>query len=85
MLLCSQLTLQPDKAVNIQTFHPSSLQLIRLTLTPKAPAVIKIGDKEVECFECQVAPIKNTFWISRDGRFVRVKQGELVIEVTEVD
>ena len=54
-------------------------------MKPKAPATIKIGDKEVECFECEVLPIKNTFWISRDGRFVRAKQGDLVIEVTEFD
>ncbi|MFV1964818.1 MAG: transglutaminase family protein [Pirellulaceae bacterium] len=84
-LICSQLTLEPEKAVDVQTFHPSSLQVIRLTLTPKAPAPIQIAGKEVECFECEVAPIKNTFWITRDGRFVRAKQGSLVIEVTEVD
>ena len=43
---------------------------------------IEIGGKEVVCFECEVSPIKNTFWISQDGRFVRAKQGNLVIEAT---
>ncbi len=85
VLICSQLTLQPDKALTIQTFHPSTLQIIPLSIKPKAPAAIKIGDQEVECFECQVLPIKNTFWISRDGRFVRARQGDLVIELTEFD
>ena len=85
VLMCSQLTLEPNKALTVQTFHPSTLQITPLTVTPKAPAAIEIGDKDVECFECEVAPIKNTFWISRDGRFVRAKQGDLVIEVTEVD
>ena len=83
VLICSQLTFQPNKALTIQTFHPSSLQIIPLSFTPKAPAAIKIGDKQVECFECEVLPIKNTFWISRDGRFVRAKQGNVVIELTE--
>jgi hypothetical protein len=32
-----------------------------------------------------VAPINNIFWISRDGRFVRARQGDLVIELSAVD
>jgi hypothetical protein len=61
------------------------MQIIPLTFIPKAPATIKIGKKKVECFECEVAPIRNSFWISRDGCFVRAKQGDLVIELSEID
>ena len=85
VLICSQLTLQPDQALTIEAFSPSTMQIIPLTIKPKAPAVIKIGDKDVECFECDVLPLKNTFWISRNGCFVRAKQGDLVIELTEID
>jgi len=85
VLICSQLTLEPDTSVNIKTFHPSSLQIIPLTITAKAIDSIKIGGKELECFVCEVLPIKNTFWISRNGQFVRARQGELVIELTEID
>ncbi len=85
VLIGSQLQLEPGKAITIRTFHPSSLQIILLTITPKPLAAIKIGGNEVECFECDVAPIKNTFWFTRDGRFVRARQGELVIELKELD
>ena len=84
-LICSQLKLAADKPIQIQTFHPSTLQLIPLTFTAEAPAAIEIGGKEVDCFECEVSPIKNTFWVSRDGRFLRAKQGDLVIELVEHD
>ncbi len=83
VLICSQLRLEPEKPLSIRTFHPSSLQIIPLTITPKPPVDIEIAGKKVECFECDVAPIKNTFWITRDGRFVRASQGELVIELKE--
>ena len=84
-VICSQLTLEPGKAVTVQTFHPPSLQVIPITITPKAPAKISIGGKEIECYECDVAPIRNTFWISRDGRLLRATQGGLSIEVSPVD
>ncbi len=85
VLICAQLQLEPGKPITIRTFHPSSLRIIPLTITPKAPAAIKIGGKEVDCFECEIAPIKNAFWITRDGRFVRARQGDLVIELKEAD
>lgn len=85
VLICSQLTFAADKPVHIKTFHPSTLQIIDLTFTPKAPAAIQIGGKEVVCFECDVSPIKNTFWVSHDGRFLRAKQGDLVIELVEIN
>ncbi len=79
-LICSQLELKAGESLQIKTFHPSTMQIIPLTFTPQAPAPIQIGNEQVICFECDVAPIKNTFWISQDGRFVRAKQGDLVIE-----
>ena len=84
-LICSQLDLVADEPVQIQTFHPSTLQVIALTFTAKFPAAIEIGGKQVDCFECEVSPIKNTFWVSRDGRFLRAKQGDVVIELVEED
>lgn len=85
VLIGSQLPLKADKPVAIRTFHPSSLQLIPLTLHPKPPAKIKVGGKEVECFECDLPSIKNTFWFTTDGRFVRAQQGDLVIELADLD
>ena len=84
-LICSQLDLVADEPVQIQTFHPSTLQVIALTFTAKSPAAIEIGGKQVDCFECEVSPIKNTFWVSRDGRFLRARQGDVVIELVEED
>ena|GEM_PF-3056499 len=84
-LICSQLNLVADEPVQIQAFHPSTLQIIALTFTAKVPAAIEIGGKQVDCFECEVSPIKNTFWVSRDGRFLRAKQGDVVIELVEDD
>ncbi|MDP6446622.1 MAG: transglutaminase-like domain-containing protein [Pirellulaceae bacterium] len=81
VLICSQLDLSANRPVTIRTFHPSSLQIIPLTLTPGKPTPIKIGEREVECYKCEVAPIKNTFWISTAGQFVKAQQGDLVIEL----
>jgi len=82
-LICSQLDLKPGEPITVQTFHPSSLQIIPLTFTAKPLASIKIGGQDVECYECLVMPIKNTFWIAKDGRFVRAQQGNLVIELKD--
>ena len=84
LAILETLDLKPGEELPIRTFHPSTLQIISLTITPKAPAPIKIGGQEIECFECQVDPIQNTFWISKDGRFVRAKQADLVIELKEL-
>ncbi|MCO6455405.1 MAG: lasso peptide biosynthesis protein [Pirellulaceae bacterium] len=83
-LLCSQLTLETGKQVAVRTFHPSTLQLITLTFQPGELERVTVGDRELECFRCQVEPIKNTFWITPDGRLVRVGQGELTITLTSV-
>ncbi len=85
VLICSQLSLVPEKPLTIKTYHPSSLQIMSITFTPKSLAPIEVGGNEIMCFECHVAPINNTFWISQDGRFVRAQQGDLVMEVAEVD
>ena len=81
MLICSQLELKQGEDVVVTTYHPSSLQIIKLTFKPEAIEKVKIGDQEVECFRCEIAPIKNTFWITRDGRFVKAAQGGLVIQL----
>lgn len=82
-VICSQLELVPDTPITIRTFHPSSLQIISLTITPKEPAVITVAGEEVECFECDAQPLKNTFWIARDGRLLRTSQGTMVIELVK--
>ena len=83
VLICSQLDLEPGKSVQVKTYHPSTLQIIPLTFTPKEPAPIQVAGQEIVYDECDVRPIKNTFWISKDGRFVKVKQGDLEITLAE--
>jgi hypothetical protein len=82
-VICSQLTFEAEKELEVRTFHPSTLQIIPLTFKPKAPSRVEIGGKEIECYECEVLPIKNTFWITRDGRFVKAQQGNVVIELVD--
>ncbi len=84
-LVCSQLPLELNKSLTIRTFHPSSLQIISLTITPSKLSTVKVGDAEVECLECDVSPIHNTFWITRDRRFVRATQGDLDIRLKTLD
>ncbi|MDG2220495.1 MAG: transglutaminase-like domain-containing protein [Rubripirellula sp.] len=83
VVICSQLELELGEGVQITTFHPSTMQTIPLTFTPTGMKNIQLGGKQIECFECEVSPIKNTFWISKDGRFLRCQQGDLVIELVE--
>ena len=51
--------------------------------TPKEPAPIQVAGQEIVYDECDVTAIKNTFWISKDGRLVKVKQGDLEITLAE--
>ena len=85
VLICSQLQLELDKPLSIRTYHTSSMQIIPLTITPIAVASMKIDGQEVDCFECDVDPINNKFWITRDGRFVRATQGDLDIRLKGVE
>src|SRR5262249_19790406 len=82
-LICTQLRFEKDKNVEVSTFHPSSLQIIALTFKPIQLKSVTIAGKKMECWECEVLPIKNTFWITTDGRFVKAQQGNLTMELTE--
>ncbi len=84
-LICSQLTLKVGEPVRIQTFHPSSLQVIPLTITPQIKETIEVAGETVECFRCKVDPIANIFWISKDGRLVKAVQGNLTIELVPTE
>jgi hypothetical protein len=43
-----------------------------------------VAGQDVECFECTVEPIQNTFWITQDKRLVKVDApGGVVIELTK--
>ncbi len=80
-MLCSQFDLQEDHQIDIRTFHPTSLSVIPLTFQLKKVKTLSLGSEQVECFECNVEQIKNTFWISRDGRLVKVDIPSASIEI----
>ncbi len=84
-LLCSQLDLKEDSQIELRTFHPSTMSVIPLTFQLKKVQKIPLAGQEVECFECFVEPIKNTFWLTRDGRLVKVEAPGLAIEVSPLD
>ena len=83
VLLLSQLDYAADKEVSVRAFHPSSLQILPITFKPEAPAEITIGGKKLACYKCDMASLKSAFWITRDGRFVKTQQGNMVIELTK--
>jgi len=80
-LLCTQLPYEVGKKIDLLLFHPSSMQKMPLTFQVKGLSPVTVGGKEEECFECFVEQLKNTFWITRDGRFVKGQQGPLVFEL----
>jgi transglutaminase-like putative cysteine protease len=84
-LLCSQPALQAGKSVELRAFSPSALQTLTVTLEPAAPGPVTVAGREVECFPCEVPVIKNTFWITRDGRLLKVGQGKLAVELTDAN
>ena len=74
----SQLTLKPGKEIKIATYHPSSTRILNLTM--------KVGEKlekvnGEECYKCDVLPIRNTFFVTKDGRFIKAVAGKLVIQL----
>ncbi len=81
VIICSQLDLEVGKSIRIENYHASLLQSLPLVLTPESLEMLEFGGKKVECFKCDVSPIKNTFWISRDGRFLRAQQGTLDVRL----
>ena len=82
VLICSQLDYEVGKTVNVRTFHPQSTGLIPLSLRVKSLQTVTVSGHELECYECEVQPIKNTFWITKARQFVKAQQGGLVIELT---
>ena len=84
-MICSQIDLKQNTKVEIGTFHPTSMRLIPLSFQIKELRKIQVGEKEVECFECLVEPIKNTFWITPDGRLVKVEASGLAIDVRPLE
>ena len=84
-LICSQFDLQENSKIELRTFHPSTMSVIALTFQLKQIKKIPVAEQEVECFECFVEPIKNTFWITRDGRLVKVEARGLAIELSPLD
>ena len=84
-LICTQLELEVGRALRIEAFHPSSLQVLGIKFTPTEEETIQVGGKAVKCFRCTVDPIGNTFWITADGRLVRVAAGELAIEIDRLE
>jgi hypothetical protein len=83
ILICSQLELKDGATIDLRTFHPSSLQVIPITLSVTGQEMVKVLGKDVKCFVCDVEPLKNKFWVTTDGRFVKAQQGTLVIELSE--
>ena len=63
-LICSQLDLKENQKIELRTFHPSSMSVIPLSFQIQGRKSTQVSGKEVECFECFVEPIKNTFWIT---------------------
>ncbi len=84
-ILCSQFDLKEDQKIELRTFHPSSLSVIALTFQLKQVHKIRVSGREIECFECFVEPIKNTFWITRDGRLAKVEAPGLAIDLSPLD
>jgi hypothetical protein len=80
-LICPQLTCKVGEKINIVTYHPSSTQQIPVTFDVQGTETVSIGGTNVECFKCFLPQIKNTYWITRDGRFVKAQQGAVVIEL----
>jgi len=81
-LICSQLELKEHQQLEIRTFHPTAMTVIPLSFQVKGIKQTSVAGKNVECFECFVEPIKNTFWITPDGRLLKIEAPGLVVEVT---
>ncbi len=81
-LICSQLDLKENQKIELRTFHPSSMSVISLSFQFQGRKNTQVSGKEVECFECFVEPIKNTFWITPAGRLVKIEAKGLVVEVS---
>ena len=70
ILICSQLDLKKDASIELRTFHPSSLQFIPLTCKVTGTEKISVLGEELECFVCDIEPIKNKI-LGHQGRTIR--------------
>jgi hypothetical protein len=87
MLLCTQLKFEVGKKVETECYFPSALQTLKLTFDVKSLKKIKVGGKDVECYETElsVANVKATFWVTKDGRMVKNEQGPITTEIGSLD
>lgn len=82
-IICSQVDYAPGKEVSFSVFHPSSMQILPITIKTVAMEEIDLGKQKRECYRCDISGISNTFWVTKDGKIMRAKQGGMVIELTE--
>jgi hypothetical protein len=73
--------LRGESSFEVETYHPSSLQVIRLGIDVGLKTEFDWQGQKVPGFVCDVKPIKNRFFISESGQLLRVTQGALVIEL----
>jgi len=82
-MICSQLDYATGMDLNLSFYHPSSMQIIPITVKTGPVEPIVIDDKKVECYKCDMPAISNTIWVTRDRKLVRAKQANVVIELVE--
>lgn len=78
--ICSHLDFKAGETTRIQAFHPNSFRILTLTFEV-AKKMEKVNGED--CYKCKVVELRNTFWVSQDGRFVKGTAATLVMQLTK--
>ncbi len=81
-LICSQLESEGKPEDRVAHLSSDVDERDSTVVSDQGTKETPVAGKEVECFECFVEPIKNTFWITPAGRLVKVEAKGLVVEVS---
>ncbi len=73
--------LEQEGAVSVETYHASTMTILRLTFRVGPTTELTWGDRTVAGRWCDVEPISNRFFFDTQGRLLRIEQGSLVIEL----
>lgn len=74
-----------EGAFAVDTYHASTMTILRLTFRVGPPSELVWGDSTVSGRWCDVSPIENRFFFDSQGRLLRIEQGTLVVELDPAD
>ena len=71
-LLMANLPLSLGKQIHVKSFVPQRQAQLVIRIDVVGTQALSIGNQKVVCYVCDVVPLGETFFVSRDKQLVRI-------------